>query len=42
MSKVQCYGCHEYGHYKDKCPKLANKNKRRYHASVADVNDEEP
>jgi hypothetical protein len=40
MSKVRCFGCHEYGHYKKHCPKLANKRKEKHHASVA--NDEEP
>jgi hypothetical protein len=40
MSKVQCFGCNEYGHYKRDFPKLAKKRKERHHASV--VNDEEP
>ena len=31
MSKIQCYGCQEYGHYKRNCPKLKkdNGNKRK-------------
>jgi hypothetical protein len=40
MSKVQCFECHEYGHYKRNCPKLTKKRKERHHASAA--NDEEP
>jgi hypothetical protein len=40
MSKVQCYGFHEYGHYKHDCPKLAKKRKEEHYASVA--NDEVP
>jgi hypothetical protein len=39
MSKVQCFECHDYGHYKRNCPKLTRKRKERRHASVA--NDEE-
>jgi hypothetical protein len=40
MSKVQCFGCHEYGQYKKDCPKLTKKRKEIHHASI--VNDEEP
>jgi hypothetical protein len=40
MSKVQCFECHDYGHYKSNCPKLTKKRKYKHHASVA--NDEEP
>jgi predicted aspartyl protease len=40
MSKVQCFECHDYGHYKRNCPKLTRKRKERHHASTA--NDEEP
>ena len=30
MSKIQCYGCQEYGHYKRNCHKLKdNKNNRK-------------
>jgi hypothetical protein len=42
LSKVQCYGCHKFGHYKSECPELAKKRKGKHHASTADVNDEEP
>lgn len=27
MSKIQCYGCQEYGHYKRDCPKVKQDNK---------------
>ena len=31
MSKIQCFGCQEYRHYKRNCPKLKkdNNNKRK-------------
>ena len=28
MSKIQCYGCQEYGHHKRDCPKVKKDNKR--------------
>jgi cytochrome c553 len=28
MSKVQCFECHDYGHYKRNCPKLTRREKR--------------
>ena len=29
MSKIQCFGCQEYGHYKRNCPKLKKDNNKR-------------
>jgi len=29
MSKVQCFGYQEYGHYKRDCPKLKKDNNKR-------------
>jgi len=29
MSKIQCFGCQEYGHYKRNYPKLEKDNNRR-------------
>jgi hypothetical protein len=40
ISKVQCFECHDYGHYKRNCPKLIKKRKERHHTLAA--NDEEP
>ena len=42
MSKIQCYGCREYGHYKRNCPKLKkdNKSKERIEAHITEEVDE--
>jgi hypothetical protein len=40
MSKVQCFECHEYGHYRRDCPKLSKKRKEEHHASIS--NDKVP
>jgi hypothetical protein len=40
MSKVQFYGCHDYGHYKRDFPKLAKKRNEIHDVPAA--NDEEP
>jgi hypothetical protein len=40
MSMVQCFECHDYGHYKRNCPKLSKKRKEIHHAFAA--KDEEP
>ena len=29
MLEIQCYGCHEYGHYKRNCLNLKKDNKRK-------------
>ena len=29
ISKIQCYGCQEYGHYKRDCPKIKKDNNKR-------------
>lgn len=29
MSKVQCFGCQKYGHYKRDCPKFKKDNNKR-------------
>jgi hypothetical protein len=42
MSKVQCFGCQTFGHYKRDCPNLTKKRKGKHHASTTNVNDEEP
>jgi hypothetical protein len=39
MSKVQCFECHNYGHYKHNCPKLTRKRKERHHPSIANVEE---
>jgi Zn ribbon nucleic-acid-binding protein len=39
MSKVQCFECHDCGHYKRNFSKLIRKRKERHHTST--TNDEE-
>ena len=45
MSKIQCYGCQEYGHYKRICPNLKrddnNKRKREEAHTTQKVKEEE-
>lgn len=41
MSKIQCYGCNEYGHFKIlNCPKLKKDNKNRKEKNEAHVIEE--
>lgn len=40
MTKVQCFNRHKYGHFAANCPK--RKRKWKQHASVADVEDDQP
>jgi hypothetical protein len=35
MSKIQCFNCRKYGHYKNHCPEL-KKRKETHEASVAE------
>ena len=45
MSKIQCFGCQEYGHYKRNCPKLKkdnnNKRKRKEAHMTQEVKEED-
>ena len=45
MSKIHCFGCQEYGHYKRNCPKLkqdnSKKRKREEAHMTQEVKDEE-
>jgi hypothetical protein len=34
MSKIQCFNCRKYGHYKNQCPEL-KKRKETHEATVA-------
>jgi len=40
MSKIQCYECREYGHFKRDCPKLKKENKKRKERIEADIIEE--
>ena len=44
LSKIQCYGFQEYGHFKRDCHNMGNNKKRKgkQHASTTDVEDEKP
>jgi hypothetical protein len=39
MSKIQCFNCRKYGHYKNHCPEL-KKRKETHEASI--VEEREP
>jgi hypothetical protein len=39
ISKVQCFNCQKYGHYKNQCPEL-RKRKEKHEASI--VEEKEP
>ena len=41
MSKVQCFGCHEYGHSKKDFPKNPKNNKRNERHEASTTKDEE-
>lgn len=44
MSKIQCFGCQEYGHYKRNCPKLkkdTNNKRKREEAHITQEMKEE-
>ena len=40
MSKIQCYGCQEYGHYKRNCPKLKKDNNNKIKREEAHITQE--
>jgi len=42
MSKVQCFGCHEYGNYKADCTKKPKNKKRKERFEALTDEDEEP
>jgi len=41
MSKIQCYRCHKYGHFKSQCPKGLNDRKRKgeKHATTTKIDE---
>ena len=40
MSKIQCYECNEYGHFKRNCSKLKKENKKGKERNEAHVTKE--
>jgi len=40
MSKIQCFGCQEYGHYKRNCPKLNKDNNKKRKREEAHMTQE--
>ena len=40
MSKIQCYECNEYGHFKRNCPTLKKDNKKRKEINESHVTEE--
>ena len=36
---IRCYSCHKLGHYAFQCPDRNEKEKKKHHAHVADVEE---